>query len=76
MMLWMTSSGYRYQDALVRYQAGSPEKRKKNTSYICVIYLVYSIYLICILYMLYIAYIYKVKSVCYINRTSSTSYIG
>ena len=38
-----------------------PEKRKKHTSYICIIYLIcniYGIYLICILYILYIVYIY------------------
>ena len=37
------------------------EKRKKHTSYICIIYLIcniYGIYLICILYILYIPYIY------------------
>ena len=55
-----------------------PEKRKKHTSYICIIYLIsniYCIYLICILYILYIAYIYRVKSEWYINRTSFTTYI-
>ena len=38
-----------------------PEKKKKDTSYICIIYLIcniYCIYLICILYILYIVYIY------------------
>ena len=38
----------------------SPEKRKKHTSYICIIYLIcniYCIYLICILYI-YILRIY------------------
>ena len=42
-----------------------PEKRKKHTSYICIIYLmcnIYCIYLICILYILYIACICRVKS--------------
>ena len=51
----------------------------QGTSYVCVIYVtyyIYSRYLICILYILYIAYICKVKSVCYINRTLFTSYIG
>ena len=42
------------------------EKRKKHTSYICIIYLIcniYFIYLICILYIyIYIAYICRVKS--------------
>ena len=55
-----------------------PEKGKKHTSYICIIYLIcniYCIYLICILYILYIAYIYIVKSEWYINRTSFTTYI-
>ena len=54
------------------------EKRKKHTSYICIIYLIcnmYCIYLICILYILYIVYIYRVKSEWYINRTSFTTYI-
>ena len=48
-------------------------KKEKYTSYICVIYLIYYIYIV---YVLYIAYICKVKSVCYINRTSFTLYIG
>ena len=55
-----------------------PEKRKKHTSYICIIYLIcdiYCIYLICLLYILYIAYICGVKSEWYINRTSFTIYI-
>ena len=55
-----------------------PEKRKKDSSYICFIYLIcniYCIYLICILYILYIAYICRVKSEWYINRTSFTTYI-
>ena len=54
-------------------------KEKKNTSYICIMYLIcniYCIYLICILYILYIAYICSVKSEWYINRTSFTTYIG
>ena len=55
-----------------------PEKRKKHSSYIFILYLVcnmYCIYLICILYILYIAYICRVKSGWYINRTSFTIYI-
>ena len=55
-----------------------PEKRKKPTIYICIIYLICKInciYLICILYILYIAYKCKVKSEWYINRTSFTRYI-
>ena len=51
---------------------------KKQTTYICIIYLIcniYCIYLICILYILYIAYICRVKSEWYINRTSFTRYI-
>ena len=54
-------------------------KKEKVYIYVCVIYLIYyiySIYLIFILYILYITYICRVKSVCYINRTSFTSYIG
>ena len=63
------------------------EKEKKDTSYICIIYLIcniyciylicniYCIYLICILYISYIAYICRVKSEWYINRTSFTTYI-
>ena len=54
-MLRITSSGCSNEDALVRYQAGSPEKRKT----------VHLIYVLC-----------NVKSLCYINRTSFTSYIG
>ena len=56
-----------------------PEKRKKHTSYIYIIYLIcniYCIYLICILYIFYIAYICRVKSEWYINRTSFTTNIG
>ena len=55
------------------------EKRKKPTSYICIIYLIcniYCIYLIWILYILYIAYICRVKSEWYTNRTSFITYIG
>ena len=55
-----------------------PEKRKKHTYYICIIYLIcniYCIYLICILYILYIAYICRVKSEWYINRTTFFTYI-
>ena len=52
-------------------------KKEKIIHFIYMLYILYtSIYLICILYILYIAYICKVKSVCYINRTSFTSYIG
>ena len=56
-----------------------PEKEKKHSSYICIIYLIcniYCLYLICILYIyIYIAYICKVESEWYINRTSFTTYI-
>ena len=55
-----------------------PEIRKKDTSYICIIYLicnVYLKYLICLLYILYIAYICRVKSEGYINTTSFRTYI-
>ena len=55
-----------------------PEKRKKQTTYICIIYLtcnIYCIYLMSILYILYIAYICRVKSDWYIKRTSFTRYI-
>ena len=48
-----------------------PEKRKKHTSYICIIYLIcnkYCIYLICILYILNIAYICRVKSEWYLHK--------
>ena len=63
------------------------EKRKKQTTYICIIYLIcniyciylicniYCIYLICILYILYITYICRVKSEWLINRTSFIKYI-
>ena len=67
----------RYEDALVQYQVGSC-KKKKPTTYICIIYLVcniYCIYLLCILYILYIAYICRIKSEWYINRTLFTTYI-
>ena len=77
MVLRMTSSGY--EDALVHYQAGSHEKRKKYSFYICIKYLIckiYCIYLICILYILYITYIYRVKSEWYINRTSFKHILG
>ena len=53
-----------------------PEKGK-NTSFICIIYLIFNIYcnyLICILYILYIAYICRIKSEWYINRTSFKIY--
>ena len=50
-----------------------PEKRKKrHTSYICIIYLIcniYCIYLILLLYIFYIAYICRFKSEWYIIRT-------
>ena len=52
-----------------------PEKRKKYTSYICIIYFIcniYCIYIICLLYILYIAYKCRVKSEWDINRTSFT----
>ena len=75
MVLRMTSAGHK-----VRGCRGSipgwilkNEKRKKHTSYNCIIYLIYNIYciyLICILYILYIAYICRVRREWYINRTS------
>ena len=43
-------------------------KKEKIIHFIYVLYILYT--------SLYIAYICKVKSVCYINRTSFTSYIG
>ena len=46
------------------------EKRKKHTSYICIIYFIcniYCIYLILLLHILYIAYICRVKSEWYIG---------
>ena len=52
---------------------------KKDTSYICIIYLlcyIYCIYLICILYIFYILHIYVETKVRGINRTSFTTYIG
>ena len=52
--------------------------KRKQTTYIGIIYLIcniYCIYLIFILYILYIAYIYRVKSEWYINRNSFTTYI-
>ena len=55
-----------------------PQKGKKHTSYICIIYTIcniYCIYRLCILYILYIADICRVKSEWYINRTSFTTYI-
>ena len=55
-----------------------PEKGK-NTSYICIIYLIcniYCIYLICILYILYIAYICRVKSEWHIKVLHLQSILG
>ena len=49
-----------YEDALVQYQAGTPEK-KKNVHLIYVLYILYLI--IYIVYILYLTYICKVKSV-------------
>ena len=54
------------------------EKKKKDTSYICVIYLIYNIYGIYVIFILYISYklhIYERLSLCYINSTSFTSEI-
>ena len=52
--------------------------KKKQTTYICILYLICNIYceyLIFILYIyIYIAYICRVKSEWYINRTSFTRY--
>ena len=80
MVLRMTSSGYRVYTRMPLFNTRlGPEKEKKHTSYICIIYLIcniYCIYLICILYILYIAYIRRVKSKWYVNRTSFTIYNG
>ena len=41
-----------------------PEKRKKHTKYVFIIYLIcniYCIYLICILYLIYCVYMYSQK---------------
>ena len=54
------------------------EKRKKQTTDICIIYLIcniYCIHIICILYILLYAYICRVKRKRYINRTSFKTYI-
>ena len=48
-------------------------KKEKSKHLIYVLYILYTIY---IGYILYITYVCKVKSVCYINGTSFTSYIG
>ena len=48
-------------------------KKKKYTSYICSIYVISYIYTV---YILYISYKCRVKSVCHINRTPFTTYIG
>ena len=53
------------------------KKEKKQTTYICIIYLIchiYCVYLIFILYI-YIAYICRFKSEWYINWKSFTTYI-
>ena len=54
----------------------SSEKGKKSIHLIYLICNIYCIYLMGILYILYIAYICRLKSECYINRTSFTPYIG
>ena len=72
-IVWIQGTGMPWFNTWLR-----PEKRKKHTSFICIIYLICNIYckyLICIFFILYIAYICKVKSKWYINRTSLTTYI-
>ena len=66
------------QDTTMTWFNAKLGSEKKDTSSICIIYLIcnrYFIYLICILYILYIAYMCRVKSEWYINRTSFTTYI-
>ena len=80
MVLQMTSSGYKVRGcpSSIPGWVLKKEKRKKQTTYICIIYLIckiYCIYIICILYIFYIAYICRGKSDWYINRTSFTTYI-
>ena len=84
MLLRMTSSGYKVRGCPGSKRGWVLKKEKKDTSYICIIYLIcniYCLYLICILYIyiyiyIYIANICRVKSEWYINRTSFTTYIG
>ena len=73
-IIWLQLTGM----SLFNNMLGLLRKEKKYILYMFYIFIsyTYSIYLICILYILYIAYISKVKSVCYINRTSFTTYIG
>ena len=61
MVLRMTLSGYKVLGCRGSVPGWVLKKEKKDTSYICIIYLIcniYCIYLICILYILNIAYIY------------------
>ena len=78
MVLRMTSSGDKVRGCASSIP-GRVLKKKKPTTYICIIYVIcniYCIYLICILYIyIYIVYICSVKSEWYINRTSFTTYI-
>ena len=74
MVLRMTWSGYK-----VRGYSGSipgwvlkKEKRKKHTSYICIIYLICNIYCIYVLYAYYISYILHI----YVQSKVSVLYIG
>ena len=63
MVLQMTSSGYKVRGcpgSIPGWVLKKEKKKKKHTSYICIIYLIcniYCIYLICILYILYAYYI-------------------
>ena len=80
MVLRMTSSGYSVRGcpSSIPGWVMEKEKRKKEKTYLYIIYLIcnlHCIYLIYILYILYIAYICRVQSEWYINRTSFKTYI-
>ena len=78
MVLWITFSVYQVRGCHGSIPGWVLKKEKKDSSYICFIYLIcniYCIYLVCILYIFYIAYICRVKSGGYINRTSFKTYI-
>ena len=55
-------------------------KKKKvyilYTYYISYIYIIYLVYILYAYYISFILHIYVVLKVCYINRTSFTTYIG
>ena len=64
MVLRMTLSGYKVRGCPDSIPVWVLKKENKDTSYICIIYLIcniYCIFLICIVYILYIAYICRVK---------------